>query len=170
MAGPRITALLPSRTVDASFSRSNNTTPYAAGQVLGNGAPLTFSGFCFDKLGSSLILQATCVDEANQTTKPDLQLFLFDTAPTVFADAAAFAPVNADMERLVGIVSFPVANFIVANAGSGASGNVVCDAQNLGLAINTLSRDIYGVLVVRNAYTPIANEKFLIRMKVGDGS
>jgi hypothetical protein len=52
----------------------------------------------------------------------------------------------------------------------GAGGNSACSIQNIGLSFNTTKDvdDIYGVLVVRNAYVPVAQEVFTIRLNVLD--
>lgn len=162
------------RTISASVTRPANTTAYSAGQVLANsttaGTVVTFAQATKDTNGQAVINEAICIDEANQATKPDLELWLFDTAPAAENDAAAFAPTSADLENLVAVIAFPVASFKVANAGSGVSGNVVCDQQNLGIPINTKTglNALYGIVVVRNAYTPISAEKFVFKVKVLD--
>jgi hypothetical protein len=117
-----------------------------------------------------MIMQATMIVEANQATKPDLQLWLFDTAPTPPNDNAAFAPTAAEIEKLVAIIAFPVGSFVVGNAGAGNAGNVACDAQALFIQVNTAAADdkLYGILVVRNAYTPTSGEKYVLRLKVVD--
>ena len=157
------------RTRSASVTRPNDTTPYAAGEVVNStvASVLTFNGATRGKLGSTILMSATVVDSANVAAlKPDLQLWLFDTTVTADADNAVFTPTDAELATLLHIISFPVASFVVADATSGANGNCVCNAQNLWLPINTVKDDnaIYGVLVVRNAYVPIAQEVFTLRL------
>lgn len=157
------------RTEAATFTRPANTTAYAAGQVLADStSAATLRQFRATKdLGAFGLLQkAEIVVAANQATKPDLQLWIFDAAPAIQNDAAAFAPSFAEMKTLVAVISFPVGSFVVANAAAGASGNVVCDAQNLAIPVNTVSGSdtLYGVLVVRNAYTPTSGEQYQIRL------
>ena len=162
------------RTCKASFVRPANTTAYSAGQVVNNstsaGAVLTFPQATLDSNIGALIVQAVCIDEANVATHADLQLFLFSAAPAAVNDGAAFAPSNAEMETLLGVIAFPVASWVVGLSGAGAGGNAVCDSQGLGVSIKTAGgvNAIYGVLVVRNGYVPVSNEKFVISLKVID--
>ena len=67
--------------------------------------------------------------------------------------------------------STPVVDFTTAFEGTaGAGGNVAYMAERTFLPIGfqcvALSKDLYGTLVVRNAYTPIANEIFTIRLNI----
>lgn len=164
------------RTVQASFTRPADTNQYSAGDVVcdSTSAPtiLTFTGATKDGLaGSSIIQSATITSSANQTTLPDLQLWLFDTAPAAVNDNAAFAPSDSELNKLIAIISFPQAQFVVANSASGASGNVVCNAQGLWLPFNTTAASngsIFSQLVVRNAYTPVSGESFQIRLGMMD--
>lgn len=162
------------RTISATVVRSANTTTYSAGQVLSNsttaGTVISFPNVTRDVNGHAVINEALCIDEANQTTKPDLELWLFDAAPTAENDAAAFAPSAAEIETLVTVIAFPVASFKVGNAASGASGNVMCDQQSLGIPVNTKGQAnaLYGIVVVRNAYVPVSAEKFTFKLKVLD--
>ena len=168
-------------TVSANFLRPNNTTAYSAGQVLSDStsAPtiLKFPNASKDVGGAGTIVCATVIDEANQATKPDLQLWLFDTAPAAENDASAFSLSAAESRQLVDIIAFPVGSFVVGNAGAGASGNCFCNAQSLWLPFNTIAptspsgagdNALYGMLIVRNAYTPIAQERFDVRLQILD--
>jgi hypothetical protein len=162
------------RTITQSFTRPADTTAYAAGDVVNNStsAPvvITIPMVALSNAQLATIMQATLIVEANQATKPDLQLWLFDTAPTPPNDNAAFAPTNTELEALVAIIAFPVGSFVVANSAAGASGNVACDAQALFIQANTAatSDKLFGILVVRNAYTPTSGEKYVLRLKVVD--
>lgn len=160
------------RTISANFTRPSDTTTYAAGDVVCNStsAPviMTFRGAAKEGVGS--IQQAICIDSANVTTKPDLELWLFGTAPTMDNDNAVFTPTDAELRALLGVIPFPTASFKVGDATSGAGGNSICDVQTLNIQINTsyVSNDIYGVLVVRNAYVPVSDERFDFILKIRD--
>lgn len=159
------------KTADDSFTRPNNTTQYAANDAVSDSdsAPSVLE---FDVArgdgGSGVILQAICVDSANQATKPDLELWLFDTAPTGKEDNAAFDPSDAETRNLVAIIPFGNADFLGGIATSGADGNCVNDVQGLAIPFNCKGNDkkLYGLVVVRNAYTPVAQEVFKFRLKV----
>lgn len=154
-----------------SFARPANTTTYAAGDVVCNAATLIFPAGA--RNGSAIIQSATITSSNNATTKPDLELWLFDTAIAAVADNAAFAPSDAEMLTLIDVIKFPVADFLVGLSGAVTDGNVMCSARNLGIPINpsplAMSNSaIYGQLVVRNAYVPISAEAFQVRLRLLD--
>lgn len=155
-----------------SFTRPADTTAYAAGDVVANSTsvPLIMRFPLQSVSGSGFIQQARLIDSANVATKPDLQLWLFDRPITMDADNAAFTPYDDDLLRLVAIIAFPTSAFVVGDATSGADGNSVCDAQDLRLPFALASGDteLFGVLVVRNAYAPVSAEKFTVRLTVLD--
>lgn len=162
------------RTIASNFTRPADTTTYTAADVVADStsAPtiINFPRAAREKGGSAIIQQAICVSSANVSTKPDLELWLFDESPAAVNDNAAFAPSDAELRTLVGIIAFTSSSFKAGTATSGAGGNAVCDIQNIGMPINC-SRDdnaLYGVLVVRNAYVPVSGERFDIRLKVLD--
>lgn len=146
----------------ASLTRPADTTTYAAGDVVTT--PTTASVMTFTPLSETPnigceIKSALLMSSAAQTTKIDAELWLFSaTISDLDADNAAFSPTDAQMATLIGIIPFPVASVKTGDATSGAGGNAVCVAANVGLAcpVGTL----YGVLVVRNAYIPVSGEIF----------
>lgn len=158
------------RTISANFTRPSNATAYASGDVVcdSTSAPtiMTFSRATSDSV--STIQQAICIDSANMATKPDLELWLFDTAITMDNDNAAFTPTDAELRTLIGVIPFAGVSFRAGDGATGADGNSICDVQTLSIQINTTNNvnAIYGVLVVRNAYTPVSAERFDIRLKL----
>jgi hypothetical protein len=161
------------RTVTQNFTRPANVTAYAAGQVVTTlaGAVITFQGASRETNGMGMIQMATLIDEANVSPKPDLQLWLFDTAPAAVADGAPFNPSNTELEALVAVIAFPTGNFAVGGAGVGAAGNSTCNAQALQIPFNTVGTNnsaLFGVLVARNSYVPVSAEKFVVRLTIMD--
>jgi hypothetical protein len=169
------------RTAIASFTRPNDTTAYAAGDVASDSTTvptvLTFSGaFGPNSLGFCIINQLVVISSANQATKPDLELWLFDTLPAAQNDNAAYAPTDADLAAshgggCIGVITIPASAFRAGNATAGAGGNCIADIQNIGMPINsrpTSAGMLYGHVVVRNAYTPVAQEQFTFKLKLLD--
>jgi hypothetical protein len=162
------------RTVTASFTRPADVTAYASGDVVNDStsAPtvLTFPRATKGSGEFSILQSATIITSANQATKPELQLFLFDSPVTPDNDNAVFTPTDDELATLLHIISFPASAFVVGDATSGAGGNAVCNAQELQLPINTLmsGNAIYGVPVMRAAYTPVSGEVFTIRLGLID--
>lgn len=146
---------------EANVTRPADTTQYAAGDVVG---PTVGNAIEFG-LGNNakgIVRSAVLIDSASEATKPDIDLFLFDTEPTVAADNAAFAPTDAQMERCVGVIAFAGTNF---RGGSNSNGVIIATAfGELPYQANDLK--LYGVLVARNTYTPVSAEKFTVRIGV----
>ncbi len=162
-------------TATATLQRPNDATAYAAGDVIADATSgatvLTFNAAQGTSQTISMILnEVILVDSANQATKPDLELWLFSTAPTAQQDNAAYAPTDAEVNNLVAIIAIPSTAFRVGNATVGAGGNSVCVVSNIGTPINLSVVDpkLYAFLVVRNAYTPVAQEQFVIKLKFLD--
>lgn len=152
------------RKVTGSVTRPANTTHYAAGDVVTAGTPaaISFTNLVNAMNGTQKIVKAMLVDSANQATKGQFDLFLFSVAPSVDADNAAFTPTDAELANLVGILRFDTA--IDGDATAGADGNAVYFGKNvtgeysMPVRTATASRTLYGVTVVRNAYTPVSDE------------
>lgn len=161
-------------TATAWFNRPADTNIYAAGDVVADSTTATaatvlrFKNVVPAPGGSGCIQQATISISANVAAlQPDLQLYLYDVPPVMQGDNAAFAATQAQTLSLVSVISFPVAAMVVTNAGVGAAGNIICNAQGLVIPFNgNKDTDLYGHLVVRNAYTPVASTTFAIRLNV----
>lgn len=151
-----------------SITRPANTTAYTAGDVIAE--VTTNDHFVFSdavKAGhnTGMISNARIFSSANQGTKLDAELWLFHTNITEAGDNAAFAPTDAELLTLVGIIDFPVASWKAGNATAGADGNSVCVVENIGIAFRAI-QNLYGVLVARNAYTPVESEVFTIDLVI----
>lgn len=161
-------------TPTAFFSRPNDTNTYTAGDVISNSTTTAASQYMTfvnaAPLGSTTacIQQATIAITANVAAlQPDLQLYLYDTTPPMQADNAAFAATNDQIRSLICIIAFPVASMVVTNTGVGAAGNIICNVQGLVIPFTTVNgSNIYGHLVVRNAYVPVASTYFQVRLNV----
>lgn len=151
-----------------SIIRPDNATAYAAGDVISE--VTTNDHFTFLKSmdagdeKTGIILGGRIHSSANNTTLPDLELWLFDKDIAEVADNGAFAPTDAEMLTLIGIIFFPVASWVIGNAGAAAAGNAFCEVMNLDIPFRLgkapSAMNIYGQLVVRNVYTPVADESF----------
>lgn len=160
--------------VEATVTRPANTTAYAAGDVVGDGTEIVFSNAVTKAGAAGYILGASIDRTGNETTEPDLELWIFTAAPADKADNAAFAPTDAEIQTVVGVVSFATDSWYDGTAGTGgttfAMGTILSGSD---LAVPPLfeaasgDKDLYGVMVVRNAYTPISAEVFHIKLYVG---
>jgi len=154
--------------VNASFTRPANTTTYAAGDAVTNStsAPvkITFTGVTPLPAGSNEVVGAILIDGANQTLKGQFELWLFDASVTPDNDNALFTPTDAELATLIGVI--PLNAYYVGDATAGADGNVIFPVQGLSLPLKCTGslQDIYGLLVVRNAYVPVSAEVFEFRL------
>lgn len=154
----------------ASLERPNNTTAYDPGDIIAdaNGNILEFEGVT-SAIGPHTTGYVDCarlISSANNTPA-DMELWLFNKKPTTGADNTALALSDSDVaDHLVGIIEFEDTDFKVSNAASGASGNMVAELRNASLPFVAPARKLWGVIVPRGAYTPVANETFTVHLVV----
>lgn len=152
--------------VQTSITRPNNTTQYAIGDVVATAAGdpvIVFDAVARSAGGAGMIMTAKMVDSANQATPPILALWLFKARPLSVntpADNAAFNPSDADMLNLVGVIDLVTPK--IGDATVGAGGNLVIQSDVIALPFKCAGGDdaLYGVYVMANTYTPLANEVF----------
>lgn len=150
-----------------SITRPNDTTAYTAGDVIGtaDSQVLTFNNVSTAFVqGSGAVCSASVISSAAPATLPSLELWLFKVAPTAVADNSAWAVTDAELLNLVGVI--PLATTYVGLA----SGNHVQQSATSinGFQLPAGSDALYGVLVVRNAYTPVALEVYKVKIIVSD--
>lgn len=150
-----------------SFNRpSGNTTQYTAGDVIGTSpaSVIEFNGVAISPGQGGVVYGATLIDKANQTTKlaaPELWLFSFPPAAVV--DNGVFAPTDDELaSSLIGV--FPFSSSYIGKADAGDNGNVVflCTDRSFAYLCAAGRSSLYGVLVARNAYTPVSAEQFTV--------
>lgn len=156
--------------VNSSFTRPSDTTAYAAGDALADStsAPTvnTITNAARINAGSGVILNATLIDSAAVATAGSFEAWIFDTTWTPDNDNAVFTPTDAELATLVCIVPFNVS--YVGDATVGAGGNRVyqSDPVNRGFVCGAASRNLFWVLVLRNAFTPVSAEIFTLRLTI----
>lgn len=157
----------------ATFTRPNDTTTYAAGEVMaatGTSSPMTFNACARGKGGGGYVIGANLIDGANQTLKLDADLFLFSEAPATYGnDNAAFTPTDAELLECVGVIHFAAGDFKSGDGTSGANGNAYCQSdmdRPVPFVCENDDNALYGVLVARNAYVPIASSPFYVNLQV----
>lgn len=161
-----ITYIRPvSKSQTLSKTRPNDTTTYAAGDVISEstsaGTVWTFPWARAVGLGG-ILQDAILIDSVSATLKLDADLYLFDTAPTSnLNDNAAFAATDAEMKALLTILSFVGTTAKVG----GANCSIELAAISRSLACAAAASSLYGVLVARNAYVPTANEELTLRLR-----
>lgn len=144
--------------VAGTLTRTNSGSIYAAGDAITDSActptAITFTNCARVAAGMGTIIGAHLVDNHNQTTALVSELWLYNTSPSPDADNAVFTPTAAELLKLVGIMQFN--NSFIGDATAGSGGNQV----NLASLTNYIpfvcaaaDRNLYGLIVARNAYT-----------------
>ena len=156
----------------ASFTRPNDTTTYAAGDVMADSTSaatiLTFDSAAAYVGGSGIIQAVTGIDGAYQALGLAADLFLFDTAPASYGnDNAAFTPTDAELLRAIGVATFSATGWSGGDLTSGATGNAIQSViVSLPFKCKVDRSKLYGILVARNAYVPIAQSPFYFNLHV----
>lgn len=158
-----ITAISTTRIV-----RPANTTQYTAGDVLGStvgAAPIEFAGCARFPGGSGIIQTGILIQNTFAATKLQVDLLLFDSNKvTTAVDNAAFALGDLELDTLLLSISFDgVAN---AKTAAAATGYIPVTGLTLPFQCAPSSTSLWGVFVVRNAYTPASRETFRIRLGI----
>jgi len=151
--------------LDVTITRPANATQYAAGDVIGDtggSGIMTITGAARVNGGSGMIVSVTVIDSAVETVKPNLELYLFDTAPAGIADNAPWAPSDAEMKRLLGYIDLDNTPLVTANNCTYR----VTSHNPIPFKCLAGSKDLYCVLVERGTYTPISGEVFTLRIGV----
>lgn len=157
------------RFVEAGFTRPNDTTQYAAKDVIfsappGVGQPtaLVFPNVVSTPGGAGIILAAAMIDLAAQATKLNADLLLFTEQPSVApVDNTAFAPTSTYFKKRRPTIAFP--NSVAVEVGGFSEYEV---AVNKAFTCAPTSTNLYFFLIARNTYTPIANEEFVIQLSI----
>lgn len=154
-------------TVQATATRPNDTTAYDVGDVIGSSpaANLEFAGVARVKGGGARLTAVTLHKSTKTVTAADVDLYLFDAAPTAIADNAEWLPSDAEARTIVAFVRFVNGDAAQTGGSTNATGaiwqksvppvQVVCAAG---------STTLYGVLVARAAHTPAAQEVWAVTL------
>ena len=144
-------------TIKAQFTRPNDTTAYAAGDVVG---PAVTGNLVFSstdptmKLGENVIFNRASLRAdvaALPTGMGSLRLHLFDSAPTAIADNAAFNLIEADRDKYLGYIDFDTMQDL------GDTLYITMPSLNFQAKIGITSTTLYGVLQTLSGYTPTAS-------------
>lgn len=152
----------------AAKTRPADTTPYTAGDVI-NESTSAGTGWVFADVvrtpgGTGTIKRVYITDSAYVATNLSAELFLFSAVVGVDNDNAAFTPTDAEMGTLLAVV--PVSAARPGDITAGAGGNSLIESADVNIPFNCAAgvSTLYGVLVARNGYVPVASEIFTIRV------
>lgn len=149
-----------------SFLRANDANAYGAGDVVSDNAGVA-RAIAFPNCGrGGLIVGASLV--VAETDTADFDLFLFDQEPTNHADNAALALVASDQPKLLGVFRFLTGAKV--NVGTNLelyrAVSAGTDQAVMPIGYTTTLGQLFGLLVTRTVYTPIAQCKFTIRLGI----
>lgn len=145
--------------------RPSDTTQYGAGEVVGSMITFVDAGRVVG--GSGWILGGILIDSANAATVLQSEVWLFDRLTTAAADNTAFSVTDAQMANFIGLIQFLTPFIGLATAD--AAGNLVNNGtltNYIAYKCATDSKDLYGILITRNTYTPYASELFTIKLRI----
>ncbi|MES2180728.1 MAG: hypothetical protein V4493_01340 [Pseudomonadota bacterium] len=146
--------------VIATYTRPADTNVYAAGDVLAQSTSaatiLTLTNMARGAGLGGIIQSVNMIDSSVQSTKPDIDLHIFDTAPTMQNDNVAWSPSDAERLRELCVLTFSGGNF----KSSSNNGSISTGVLSLPYLCVSGSQNLYAIAVVRNAYTPTSGEVF----------
>ena len=152
-----------------TFTRPNDTTPYASGDVVANATSrptaLQFSCSGRSSLGSGVLYGVSRDDQNNPNTPGEFELWLFSASTTVGNDNANANVSWNNLANLIAVIQ--LTSSTLTNSGSGNAGSRRYQSSSpLGIPFVTdASGNLYGALVSKSAYTPIALEIFRFYLK-----
>ena len=155
--------------ISVAMTRPSDTTAYAAGDAVtdSTSAPtvMTFTSAASAAGGKGEIVRALLVDSANVSTKASLELWLFNATVTPDNDNAVFTPTDAELATCIGVIPFTLS--YIGDATSGAGGNAIyIGTLSEPIKFTSATGNLFGLLVVRNAYTPVSGEIFTVMLDI----
>jgi hypothetical protein len=132
------------------------------------GTALVFQNMAVGNGGGGIIVTASCSSSQNPATKANLSLYLYSGSPTMGNDNANWAPTFADLQMRVPAAEIEFSTWVVGGTAAGTAGNCFSYQKgvNLPYQCGTASRNIWGCVVERGTYTPLASEQFTFSLGV----
>lgn len=145
----------------AGFTRSTDTTPYSAKDVMTDSAHQAMEFANISPIaGAAIDILNTILISSNPTTSPGaFALLLFDASQDLANDNAPYAPPDTDILNIVGVIYFDGVRY--------TANNTVYYPTSFGhlyVKLSSASTSLYGVLISTSAYTPASGEKFDIKL------
>jgi hypothetical protein len=161
----------------AAFTRPADIVTYGANDVVSDSSATAKCLIFLDAGGQGIVQNATL--SFHDVQNIDFELWLFQSEPTNFVDNAALALVNSDMRHCIGTFVFNYLNRRPANAtgshniyradlGVSVTGTGL-QTVDQGLAFHSASGALFGLLVTRTGFTPVASTRFDLSLSVVRG-
>lgn len=126
---------------------------YATGEVLGTTSPIKCEVVRGKGVGSGILQSVIIKDLSAQNGILDVVIFDSNPTATTFTDNAALDVADADIDKIIGVVSIVAADY------ASFADNSVATKTGIGLPLLALTNDaVYIALVSRDAKTYVNNE------------
>lgn len=159
------------RRASAEVTRPADTTAYTAGDVVSNSTtattPISLSSAARVAGGNGYIVRAALTTNKKSIT-PRFRVHLFNAAPTVAADNAAYSELYADAGKRLGFIDLPAMTTATDSTNSDMS-RAFNDSARLPIVAAASSADLYAVLETLDAFTPASGQKFTLTIFI-DGN
>lgn len=152
--------------IDVTVTRPDNATQYSANDIIGDVSGdgiFVIPNAALELGGTGSILNLVLLVSAVEAVKPNLEVWFFDTRPALIADNAPFAITDPEIKRCLGVLDLDGVPLETAN-------NLLYRVVSFNpIVFRCLagSRDLYGALVEKGTYTPVASEVYTLRVGVG---
>lgn len=148
----------------ASFTRRNDTTAYAAEDVINNSTSspslLTFTSSDISLQGGQSFIAKTLrvITDSSTTTNASFRLYLLKSTQTAIADNSAQTLLYTNRSKRIGYIDFTLT--------SGGTGSDCAEAMvtDVNIPFKLSSGAIYGYLVAKAAYTPTSGQNFTFEL------
>ena len=161
----------------AAFTRPADTTAYAQNDVVSDSSATAKCLIFLDAGGQGVVQNATVAFHDGQNV--DLELFLFQSEPTNFVDNALCNLATGDLRHCIGSFVFNYLNRRPATAtgtinvyqsdlGATVAGSGL-QTVDQGLPFNSVSGALFGLLVTRTGFTPVASTRFDLSLGIVRG-
>jgi hypothetical protein len=149
----------------ATITRPANTTPYAAGDAVGvtAGTVLTFADAA-SASGGPCTISKLKVTTNNRLELARYALYVFNASPTLVADNATLKLLTGEMASFQGVIQTEP-----SSGGTDATGTAsfaVSRGEELLCVAASGDANLYGILVILDAQTPISAETYAVEILV----
>lgn len=157
--------------VSSNFTRPNDTTAYASGDLIANSTtagsvtPLSFDLPFTRGTGQTIMLRARINKSGTTAANSTFRLHLYERSPTVAnGDNGAWS--SSQAAYYLGFID--IATLFAFTDGCANFGSAAAGAEMRIKMLPGSASTIYGLLEARAAYTPAANEVFTVILETLD--
>lgn len=144
-----------------SFNRPDNTTAYAAGDVVGSATSAIHTLASVGPSGGFVLVQSMELLIANASIPSGMAAFrvhLYNSSPTAILDNAAFDLVSGERAGYLGFIDLPAPQDL------GSTLYAQADYSGRLIKLASASTNLFAEIETRGAYTPAALTTYELRM------